>query len=237
MADVGSLAAADVARELGVPVVFTVAPDPHAIESLDRSGRLTREDFGRVDRAEHFWFRARLVQRSRRTRRTRCCSRGRGSTRACSASWGSASTRTPSGTRSCPKAWTSTPSTPRSPTPPRTGRAATPKPALAELRGLVEGLAPERRGLPLVVTVGRLHRVKGMAALVETWARGPLAARANLLVIGGDLDSPSSDGRATRSHRGDRAVARPIARGLLLPGRPNDVAARWLAAAQFGLPG
>ena len=64
MADVGSLAAADVARELGIPVVFTVAPDPHAvIESLDRAGRLTRERFGRVDLAEHFWFRTRLVQR------------------------------------------------------------------------------------------------------------------------------------------------------------------------------
>ena len=63
MADVGSLAAADVARELGIPTVFTVAPDPHAvIRSLDRSGALTREDFGEVDLREHFWFRARLVQ-------------------------------------------------------------------------------------------------------------------------------------------------------------------------------
>ena len=63
MADVGSLAAADVARELGIPVVFTVAPDPHAvIHSLDRSGALTREHFGEIDLREHFWFRARLVQ-------------------------------------------------------------------------------------------------------------------------------------------------------------------------------
>ena len=63
MADVGSLAAADVARELGIPVVFTVAPDPHAvIQSLDRAGSLTREHFGEVDLREHFWFRARLVQ-------------------------------------------------------------------------------------------------------------------------------------------------------------------------------
>ena len=62
MADVGSLAAADVARELGIPTVFTVAPDPHAvIRSLDRSGALTREHFGEVDMREHFWFRARLV--------------------------------------------------------------------------------------------------------------------------------------------------------------------------------
>ena len=64
MADVGSLAAADVARELGIPVVFTVAPDPHAvIQALDASGALTRTDFGEVDQREHFWFRTRLVQR------------------------------------------------------------------------------------------------------------------------------------------------------------------------------
>jgi glycosyltransferase involved in cell wall biosynthesis len=78
-----------------------------------------------------------------------------------------------------------------------------------------------------------------MAALVETWARGPLAARANLLVIGGDLDSPSPDEREQLDRieavvpSRDRAHA-----GLLLPGhRPNDVAARWLAAARLGLPG
>ena len=47
MADVGSLAAADVARELDVPVVFTVAPDPHAvIRSMDLAGQLTRSNFG-----------------------------------------------------------------------------------------------------------------------------------------------------------------------------------------------
>ena len=64
MADVGSLAAADVASELDIPTVFTVAPDPHAvIQSLDLAGRLTRQNFGEVDAVEHFWFRARLVQR------------------------------------------------------------------------------------------------------------------------------------------------------------------------------
>ena len=63
MADVGSLAAADVARELDIPVVFTVAPDPHAlINTLDESGSLTRWNFGEVDEVDHFWFRARLVQ-------------------------------------------------------------------------------------------------------------------------------------------------------------------------------
>ena len=42
MADVGSLAAADVARELGIPVVFTVAPDPHAV--IDGARRVRSPD-------------------------------------------------------------------------------------------------------------------------------------------------------------------------------------------------
>ncbi len=64
MADVGTLAASTVARELGIPVVFTVAPDPHGVvDALDRSGALTRDRFGGVDEREHYWFRVRLVQR------------------------------------------------------------------------------------------------------------------------------------------------------------------------------
>ncbi|HEU4756568.1 MAG TPA: glycosyltransferase [Agromyces sp.] len=240
MADVGSLAAADVARELGVPVVFTVAPDPHAvIESLDRSGGLTREDFGRVDRAEHFWFRTRLVQRLAanaahtvlfpRPRLHQDLQRLVGIDLDAHAE---RHTIVPEGVDL---------DTIDAALADAAAHAAggDPEPALAELRSLVEGLAPERRGLPLVVTVGRLHRVKGMAALVEAWARGPLAARANLLVIGGDLDSPSPDEREQLDRieaivpSSDRSRA-----GLLLPGhRPNDVAARWLAGARLGLPG
>jgi glycosyltransferase involved in cell wall biosynthesis len=111
-------------------------------------------------------------------------------------------------------------------------------PAIAELRSLVQALAPERRALPIVVTVGRLHRVKGMATLVETWARGPLRDRANLLVIGGDLEQPSLDEREQLA-RIDVAVpeAERAAAGLILAGhQPNDVAALWLAAVRFGMP-
>ena len=67
--------------------------------------------------------------------------------------------------------------------------------AVADLRRRVEQLAPARRALPFIVFVGRLHRVKGMATLVEAWARGPLRDRANLLIVGGDLGRPSRDER------------------------------------------
>ena len=90
-----------------------------------------------------------------------------------------------------------------------------------------------------MVSLGRLHRVKGMATLVEAWASSELRERANMLLIGGDLDRPSLDERE-QLERIDAAVPpeQRDAAGLILAGhRPNDVAALWLAAARFGMPG
>lgn len=263
MADVGSLAAADVARELDIPVVFTVAPDPHAvIQSLDLSGALTRETFGDVDEVEHFWFRTRLVQQL--------------------ASNASHTVLFPRpelerdmrelvgiDVTSHPERHTIVPEgidldvVDRSVAEAAEHAAGLPAtPPLAELRALLETLPPERRGLPLLVSVGRLHRVKGMATIVEAWAGAdaagadaagvdaagadaagadavPLRDRANLLLIGGDLEHPSADEREQLGLIDAIVPAdRHRASGLLLPGhRPNDTVARWVAAARFGLPG
>ena len=64
MADVGTLAAAAVARRLGQPVVFTAAPDPHVvIDALEADGRLDRASFATEDNEHQYWFRARMVER------------------------------------------------------------------------------------------------------------------------------------------------------------------------------
>ncbi|GIG29745.1 glycosyltransferase [Cellulomonas marina] len=240
MADVGSLAAADVARELDIPVVFTLAPDPHAvIHSLDLSGRLRRDNLGDVDVAEHFWFRARLVQRlAANAAHTVLFPRPslrkdvRRLVGVDIAARPERHTVVPEGVdlgvveRAVAEASAH-------------ARGGEPTAPLAELRALVAGLAPERRGLPLVVSVGRLHRVKGMATLVEAWAAGGLRERANLLVVGGDVQQPSDDEREQLDRIA--AVVPPAERaaaGLLLPGhRPNGVVARWVAAVRTGLPG
>ncbi|MFE1645987.1 glycosyltransferase [Microbacterium sp. P01] len=240
MADVGALAAADVARELGIPVVFTVAPDPHAvIESMDRSGALARTDFGRVDVTEHFWFRTRLVQRLAansshtvffpRARLTEDMRRLVGIDMLAHAE---RHTVVPEGVdlatvdAAVAEARTA-------------ASGGTVAPAFAQLRALIDELPAERRGLPLVMSVGRLHRVKGMASLVSAWANGPASAHANLLVVGGDLERPSVDEREQLD-----LIARVVpeeqraARGLLLPGhRSNDIVARWMAATRVGMPG
>ncbi len=260
MADIGTLAATTVARELEIPVVFTVAPDPHGvIHSLEVSGNLTRANFGSVDEREHFWFRARLVQRLAadaahtvlfpradlgRTMRDlvgidiaahperhsvvaegidigvieSACADARAA-----AEWDGA--ETPADARAA------------------AGRdgAETPADGTAfdTLDGLLSALPESRRTLPLAITVGRLHRVKGMATLVETWAANEeLRERCNLLIIGGDLENPSADereqlDRITAALPGDAGAS-----GLILAGhRANDTAARWLAAARFGRPG
>lgn len=240
MADVGSLAAADVARELGIPVVFTVAPDPHGvIESLDRAGRLTRQDFGDRDIAEHFWFRTRLVQILAANAahtvffpRPQLAEDVRRLVGIDLSAHPERHTIVPEGIDlvTVDRALAAAAAH---------ARGGAPTPAIAGLRELIGTLPLERRALPLMVSVGRLHRVKGMATLVEAWARSDVSQMANLLIVGGDTVNPSLDEREQLELIDHIIPAGEWVRsGLLVPGhQPNDVAAQWLAAARFGLPG
>ncbi|SDT36319.1 Glycosyltransferase involved in cell wall bisynthesis [Actinoplanes derwentensis] len=234
MAEVGSLAAAEVAAELDIPVVFTLAPDPHAtIGALERTGGLRRDNFGLADEREHYWFRARLVQRLAaeadhvvlfpRPHLARDLETLIGIDIAAEAG------------RYSVVAEGIDLKVSRAAAAELTDSAASP--ALAELDALVGALPPHRHGLPLAMSVGRLHRVKGMATLVQAWAHDPaLRERCNLLIVGGDLADPSPDEREqleliARVLRDDPDASA----GLLMPGhRPNDVVARWLAAAHAG---
>lgn len=240
MADVGSLAAANVARDLGITTVFTVAPDPHAgIQSLEDAGVLTRENYGDADEREHYWFRVRLVQRLAADAAHTVLFPRPQLERDIKNLVGIDITAHPERHSIVPegidfgvvdravdeaRAYAS-------------GGQATA--ALDDLRELLDSLPQERRTLPLLLSVGRMHRVKGMATIVEAWATTDLRDRVNLLIVGGDLEHPSEDEReqldriAAILAPGERAAA-----GLLLPGhRPNDVVARWVAAARFGVPG
>ena len=196
MADVGTLAAFDTARAFDIPVIFTAAPDPHGlINSMDLSGQLSRENFGTIDEVEHFWFRARLVQRL---------------------AFNSAHTvffPRPSLRQDMrdlmgidiekePGRYTTVPEgidlavTDQAVREAQSFAAGGPPSApLADLQTLLEELPVERRGLPLLVSVGRFHRVKGMTAIVETWAGSGLRDRANVLLVGGNLQNPSADER------------------------------------------
>jgi glycosyltransferase involved in cell wall biosynthesis len=235
MADVGSLAAAEVARRLDVPIVFTLAPDPHAvIDALERSGALDRAGFGEADRRDHLWFRARLVQRLAADAAHTVLLPRPDLARDLSELVGvdlddRAATVVPEGIdlAAVDRADEEV-----------AGAVATSTalPALDDLSALLRTLPPERRSLPLLLSVGRLHRAKGMDRIAAAWATGP-SDRANLLLVGGALDRPSDDEREQLDRI--RALVPAGARtGLLLAGsRPNEVVLRWLAAARVGLPG
>ncbi|TFB83782.1 glycosyltransferase [Cryobacterium algoricola] len=271
MADVGTLAASTVARELDIPVVFTVAPDPHSlIRSLESAGALTRATFGTVDATEHFWFRVRLVQRlaadaahtvlfprpdlerdlrelvgidvTQHPERHSIVAEGidiaviEASLVDARASDGTPEEADVAAAYAEPVSDAA--AAPASTVPAQMSVEGAV--ALGQLDDLLATLPPERRALPLAITVGRLHRVKGMATLVEAWAADPaLRAACNLLIVGGDLANPTPDeaGQLDRIHaavpRGDAASA-----GLLLAGhRSNDTVARWLAATRLGRTG
>jgi glycosyltransferase involved in cell wall biosynthesis len=254
MADVGSMAASTVATRLGIPTVFTLAPDPHAvIHALDMTGALSRNNFGAVDENEHYWFRTGLVRRLA-AGAYRCALFPRPQLRdqlrdllgidieaeprryivvpegidlsvseaaQLEAQLASGADRPasagPLGSRSGPLSS-----------------------ALADLERLIAALPAERQGLPIALTVGRLHRVKGMATVVEAWAADPaLRQRCNLLVVGGDLHHPSADEQGQLDAIAAVMTENPhAAAGLVLSGhRPNDVVARWMAVAHTGLPG
>jgi glycosyltransferase involved in cell wall biosynthesis len=256
MADVGTLAASTVARELGIPVVFTVAPDPHGVvDALDRSGALTRDRFGGVDEREHYWFRVRLVQRlAADAAHTVLFPRPelkRDMRRLVGIDVDAHPER-----HSVIAEGIDVAAIERSRDDAVLGADAEGAPARAfvELDELLAALPAERRGLPLVISVGRLARVKGMASLAHVWAADPaLRLRANLLIVGGDLDAPSPEEREQLARVAEavsgtdpaaaaddpRAAAVAAARhGLLLAGhRGNDTVTRWLAAVRYGRPG
>ncbi|WP_445337780.1 glycosyltransferase [Clavibacter sp. CFBP 8614] len=246
MADVGTLAASTVARELGIPVVFTVAPDPHGVvDALDRSGALTRDGFGAVDAREHYWFRVRLVQRlAADAAHTVLFPRPelkRDMRRLVGIDVDAHPER-----HSVVAEGIDVAAIERSRDDAMLGADADGAPARAfvELDALLAGLPAERRELPLVISVGRLARVKGMASLAHVWAADPaLRSRANLLIVGGDLDAPTTEERDQLARMldavpGAGGPADAARHGLLLAGhRGNDTVTRWLAAVRYGRPG
>jgi glycosyltransferase involved in cell wall biosynthesis len=242
MADVGSWVAAEVAHELGIPTVLTLAPDPHAlIAAREASGALTRAGFGTVDHAEHLVFRVRLLRTlavgaarlvvfprphlERDLRDLLQLDLGVDDPSVRVVPEGIDLAPLDRADREVQQAALGVPVS--------SDTAA----ALDELDSLLADLPAERRALPLVVTVGRLHRVKGVSTLVEAWASEPACAqRCNLLVVGGGLDDPTDDEREQLDGI-DAVVPRAEAsqRGLLLAGhRPNGVVATWLAAVRHG---
>jgi glycosyltransferase involved in cell wall biosynthesis len=233
MADAGTLAGANVAAELGIRICFSVAPDPHnVIESLQRRGELDDESFVRLATETHVWFRARLIERIARdadqlalfprSKPTEFLDRiNDGEQRHQSVSIVAEGIDIRLLDRAAH-------------TPCDTARQGD------VLDELAAKISPSRRGLPLVVSVGRLNPVKGMDRVVSAWASDPkLHEACNLVIVGGDLAAPSATEAAVLKTI-DRLVPRFDRRRdgvILLGGRPRVDVARLLISAVSGRTG
>ena len=110
-------------------------------------------------------------------------------------------------------------------------------PVLDDLRRAIAAMPPERHGLPLLVSVGRLAAAKGMDRIVAAWAGdAQLHASTNLVIVGGDLERPSPEESETLAAIDAALGGRPgAADGLVLLGhRPHLDAMRVLGHAARG---
>ncbi len=234
-ADVGTLAAARVARRMGIPIVFTLAPDPHGvIRERERTGHLTRESFLEANSREHFLFRAWLVetlleQSSRLVLFPRANAK-----REVRELLGIDEQQLSSGRfRTVPEG-ISLANIDRANDAITTQEAS---PALRDLDTALRALPPKRAGLPLVLSVGRFHSVKGFPRLVEAWASDRELQQAfNLVIVGGNLNAPTAEEQRVLHSVGDVVDRIPhAADGLVLLGhRSHSEVAQLLHATRRG---
>ncbi len=233
MADVGTLAASSVARQLGLPTVFTCAADPHAaLAARQRAGGIDRDRFGAADLDEHLWFRARMVERLAATADHLVLFPRPTASRELTELVGVPAERLAATATVVPEGID----------------IGVVDAALADVRDhgatlavlsdLADTLPRHRHGLPLVVSVGRLHPIKGVERLVAAWTGDPvLSATTNLVVVGGDLERPNPAERSVldriRVLLTDAGVAGDGV--ALLGARPRRQAAQVVAAAAVGV--
>ncbi len=235
MADPGSLAAAEVAAELGVATVFTLAPDPHGPLAADEmAGTIDRRSFATRDARGALWFRIALVTRLARQARELVLFPRVELRRQLLDLTGIDISAGPPRQAVVPEGVDSRLVHDAA----AIVSAGRETPVLRDLRAAVAALPADRQGLPLVISVGRLSEVKGMSRVVEAMALDPALARAaNLVIVGGDLAHPSAAEAAElarmHAHFEDHPGLRD--RVVLLGHRRHAEAVQVMAVAQHGL--
>lgn len=227
MSDAGTLAAERVARALGIEVAFSLAPDPHSVvASLQGRGELDAARFPELEQRLHVWFRARLVERlaERADRVAVFPSVATTSYFPLPAVDDGRAAVVPEGIDVGLMR--------------RVEREAETAPLHSRiLDELAERIPSSRRGLPLLLSVGRLHPIKGMERLVAAWVGDDrLHDRFNLVIVGGDLSDPNpTEQLVLDAIDGCVNAHDPRRDGLvLLGGRPRRDTARLQIAARLG---
>jgi glycosyltransferase involved in cell wall biosynthesis len=238
-ADVGTFVGARLGIELGIPIIFTLAPDPHAVvTAAEGRGALTRGNFAAVDAEQHYVFRAWLVEwmLEHATRLTLLPRQNQ--VEQFRTLLGIDLSTDPDRFRVIPEGVDYAMAADARQVLSSPGSLAE-EGVLADLRRGVEAMPESRRGLPVILSVGRLHRVKGMDRVTAAWRSDPqLHSQFNLVLLGGNLEDPSPEERATMSAI-ESAASEPLeaANGLLLLGsRSHHEVVLVMAAAVAGIP-
>ena len=236
MLDAGTFAASDIAHVLDIPMCFSFAPDPqNTVQALKAGQQLTQEALLDADAQSNLWFRARMLEKMART----------------------ASHVALFPQPKCALLLQDI----RKDLSPDTQKSVT----IAEgidinliheaalnyshidqttdhsvISELAERICPTRRHLPLLLSVGRFHPIKGMARIVTSWAADQsLHNTCNLVLVGGDLNNPSIV-ETTVMQAIDNVVPinDPRRAGLImLGGRPRADTAQLMVATMMGQPG
>ncbi|MEP7223495.1 MAG: glycosyltransferase [Actinomycetota bacterium] len=241
-ADAGAFAAARVCTRLGIPVAFTAAPDPHAvIDGAQRRGELTRDTFPAAELSEHYLLRAQLVADLLGQAEAVVVLPRPDAREALRSLIGTPFMQVEDARVHTIAEGISLEEIDRAGRELGRPRGDLCPPSVADvLRDRVAALPPQRHGLPLLVSVGRLHRVKGLPLLLEAWAGDDDLHRSlNLVIVGGGLEHPTPEENLVLRQLDDVCTRIPRAReGLVLFGhRANREVATVLRIARAGLCG
>jgi len=241
-ADAGAFAAARVCRRLGIPVAFTATPDPHAvIDGAQRRGELTRDTFPAAELSEHYLLRAQLVSNLLRQAEAVVLLPRPDARESLRGLIGTPFTQVDDARVHTVAEGISLEEIDRAGSERAQPRAGIRQASAADvLRDRVAALPQRRHGLPLLVSVGRLNRVKGFALLFEAWAGDDeLHDLLNLVIVGGGLEQPTPEESLVLKQLDDVCARIPRARdGLVLLGhRANREVATVLRVTRAGLDG
>ena len=236
MLDAGTFAASDVANELGIPVCFSFAPDPqNTVQALQAGQQLSQQAFLDADAQSNLWFRARMLEKMGRTSshvalfpQPKCALLLQDIRKDLS------------------------PQTQKSVTIAEgidiklISEARLNYLPIEQIAGhsviseLAKKICATRRHLPLLLSVGRFHPIKGMARIVAAWAADPsLHNTCNLVLVGGNLSNPSLiETSVIQAIDAAVPINDPLRAGLImLGGRPRADTAQLMVAAMMGQPG
>jgi glycosyltransferase involved in cell wall biosynthesis len=235
MLDAATFAAADVAHSLSIPICFSFAPDPqNTVQALHAGGSLSGSAFVNADAQSNLWFRARMLEQMGRNVSHVAlfpqpkCKQLLQAIRKDVKQHKQHSVTIAEGIdiqliRQAALHYAD-----------ENHRAAD-----GVINDLANKICPSRRHLPLLLSVGRFHPIKGMARIASAWAQDPLLyKRCNLVLVGGNLSHPSMVEMAVMEAI-DSAV--PIddyrrAGIILMGGRPRADIAQLMAATMIGRP-